>query len=59
MKSFPDLSQLLMRLDEKGLSFPPSQINHLCKFTTGLLSYLLRMKQFPEAMYFPTLYQSL
>ncbi len=48
MKSFPDLKPTFDFIDEKGLSLPTYQINHLCKFTQGFLLFITYEKV-PEA----------
>jgi signal transduction histidine kinase len=48
MKSFPDLKPTFDEIDEKGLSLPTYQINHLCKFTQGFVLFITYEKV-PEA----------
>src|SRR6056297_644989 len=40
MKSFPDLKPTFDNIEEKGLSLPTYQINHLCKFSHGFLLFI-------------------
>ncbi|RAI94852.1 ATP-binding protein [Algoriphagus yeomjeoni] len=48
MKSFPDLKPTFDHIEEKGLSLPTYQINHLCKFTQGFVLFITYEKV-PEA----------